>query len=356
MPKLKQKKSLIAALEILNRNIDRSADPGNLLSAVRPLGRRRDSILYLIDIKSDNYPDGMLIKIALNKSRIARWNPIDEADRLARLSEVGPKANNFIYLKAIFASVNPHFLALPYFPSLSLRDSVEYVKKHGTVTANSRKTIDGFYSAGKWLGMLYKLSPPKPINCKAKNKQFIRDRISNLEKYSNVKNAANLHLHIDTLYKYVKKSLEINPEYFHGDFNLDNILLHSDGTICLVDPEPIKIGLFTDFLQFRQSMIILVNRGKSNSMLSFAGKCARAFCNGFENEFDELVVANVYLLSVIEKVAWYHKQGYKNSINITPRGLIYCYDRFRLMRYWSNWLNHLPKDPDELWPYIKSTL
>jgi hypothetical protein len=337
-------------LQMVNRKLGISA----VESHVSRLGKRRDSAMYIVDT-GDASIGHLFLKLARSKRRAANWDPMRESEHLERLARTAPSSDQFNYLHSLCASKKPPFLALRYFPSRTLRQQFDTASRGTMCEEDCNRLVDSFFLAGRWLGMSYRNAPHLPVDFDPADRiRAAKDRheLCPSSKKPNLSRSS-----WDSMQSGLADAVLGAPSFFHGDFNLDNILVHSSGQMCFVDPEPIRLGVYADFIHFRQSLAILANRNFRRKRAIPPTLFGAAFCDGFAHEYPAYrTVAEVYRLAVLEKMLWYHTVNTGNWADCNIRRLIYHYDQRRLMTTWQRWLEEAPTDRDLLWSFMRTSI
>jgi hypothetical protein len=297
----------------------------------------------------------IFLKLARSQKREANWDPLCESEHLKRLASTAPADDKFTYLQPLCASTTPPFLALRYFPSRTLRQQFESARKGAMSEEACSKLADSFFLAGRWLGMSYRMAPHVAADFNP------TDRIHAVEERHGLCPAARRPNLSRSSWNAMRAGLQDAtigcPNFSHGDFNLDNILVQPSGQMCFVDPEPIRMGMYADFIHFRQSLAILSNRSLWRKQTASPTLFGAAFCDGFAHEYPAYrTVAEVYRLTVLEKIVWYQSVHARNRADFNVRRLIYHYDQKRLMTTWQRWLEEAPADHDLLWAFMRTTI
>lgn len=341
--------SYYKSLEQLNIPFESSRSP------LRFLGKRRGSMLFIYDHRTPVAPNGVLIKYAIGKQRVSNWNPNEEAYRLSLLEKSGPKGLEVKYLNAIAANENPPYLILPYFPSSTLRSISQDICLSRQPEDRLSLILPSVELVGRWLGKLYKQSPRSSFPSKSDATSHIQNLVSDLRRYTDLRNISWFKANEEKLLRSYNKIQNSHPSFFHGDFNLDNILLGKNGKIAIIDPEPLVNRPYGDFCFFLECLVVYLRRGRSRNIDLVRNSVADTFCKGIESELSNPnILAEAFLLLVLEKLAWYHKNRKNRKLRFTPGDLLYRYDQWRLMTYWMSWVSNIPNDFNRLWDYLRA--
>lgn len=336
---------------------------------VKCIGRQSKSVILFAGFYSEDTPNGIFIKIAINKKREATWDVQREFENLTNLTSLSRALEFVRYIKPLaHSSTTPCFLVLPFVPGATLRQLLYDTKNRAEVAALHLRLAEGYLMAGRWLGVCYRLSTSHTSNVSdvfldlREERAFCFDRISEIQEHSPLQlDCERLKKHIDSLlnsddYPSIRRTRI--PRLVHGDFTPSNVILDSSNRwICPIDPEPRGKIPATDFVRFCQFTLLDCIWTQHKTSSEFGDRkldYLSEFLDGVAQDYENLpFLAYSYLRHVLATVAWHFKQGNIKHRRPTIQGLRLRHQQRKLIYFWCDWLERIPSDPKYLWNHMK---